>query len=159
MPVARIISIVLRIAQFITAAVVLGLIAYFLHQYDKYHVGPFNRLVYSVIIAAISVWLSLLWVILPHATWAHWLTDLIFCAAWFAVFGLLQDYYDDSINCGSTWAWNNINFTNNYCGQWNAAQAFSFLAAVFWFASFIVGVLAWSKAKHAPVATDGAPAR
>ncbi|KAF1934004.1 uncharacterized protein M421DRAFT_110237 [Didymella exigua CBS 183.55] len=159
MTVIRIVSIALRVAQFITAAVVLGLTAFFLHQYDKYHIGPFNRLVYSVVIAALSVWLSLLWVVLPHATWAHFGTDLIFCAAWFAVFGLLQDYYDDSMKCGSMWAWNNIDLTNNYCGQWNAAQAFSFLAAVFWFASFIVGILAWSKARHSPVATDGAPAR
>jgi hypothetical protein len=159
MNISRIISLTLRLAQFVTAAVVLGLTSYFLHQYNKYGVGPFNRLVYSAVIAAISVCLSLLWAISPSATLTHIGIDLIFSGAWFAVFGLLQDYSDDGLKCGSTWAWGNIDLTDNYCGQWNAAQAFAFLTAIFWFASFLVGILAWSKAKHAAAATDGAPAR
>jgi hypothetical protein len=159
MLVSRIISIALRFAQFVSAAVVLGLTAYFLHQHEAHNVGPFSRLIYSVVIAAISVWLSLLWMILPHATIVHFVTDLFFCAGWFAVFGLLQDYYHDSLNCGSTWDWASIRLRNSYCGQWNAAQAFSFLAAVFWFASFIVGIVAWSKRDRQTVATDGGPVR
>lgn len=158
MAILSIISISLRVAQFITATVVLGLTSYFLHEYDNHSAGNFNRLIYSAVISAISVCLSFFWTILPHATWAHIGADLIFCAAWFAVFGLLQSYYDD-INCGDTWAWGSINFTKNYCGQWNATQAFSFLAAIFWFASFIVALLAWSKARHSPVVTDDAPAK
>lgn len=157
MALARIISVALRLAQFLCAAIVLGLSAYFLHNYEKYRHGPFARLVYSTIISAISVWLALLWMVLPHATYVHFGTDLILCAAWFAVFGLLQDYYDDEIRCGDIWSWEGIDVSNNFCGQWNAAQAFSFLAAVFWFASFLVGILAWSRART-PVATDGAPA-
>lgn len=157
MPLSRIFSIVLRLAQFVSAAIVLGLSAYFLHQYDTHRIGPFARLVYSTIISALSVWLALLWIALPHATFVHIGTDLLFCGAWFAVFGLLQDYYDDAIECGSIWKWGSIDLTDNYCGQWNAAQAFAFLAAVFWFASFLVGVLVWSRGR-APVATDGAPA-
>ncbi|KAJ4313554.1 hypothetical protein N0V94_006878 [Neodidymelliopsis sp. IMI 364377] len=159
MHVSRIISIALRFAQFVSAAIVLGLTAYFLHQHEANGIGPFSRLIYSVVIAAISLWLALLWMILPHATIVHFVTDLFFCAAWFAVFGLLQDYFDDSLDCGSKWNWSNIRLSNNYCGQWNAAQAFSFLAAVFWFASFIVGILAWSKRDRQPVVTDGASAK
>ncbi|KAF9698822.1 hypothetical protein EKO04_003156 [Ascochyta lentis] len=159
MQVSRIISIALRFAQFVSAAIVLGLTAYFLHQREAHNIGPMSRLIYSIIIAAISLWLALLWMILPHSTIVHFVTDLLFCAAWFAVFGLLQDYYDDQLQCGSPWAWGNIRLTNNYCGQWNAAQAFSFLAAVFWFASFIVGILSWSKRDRTPVTTDNAPAR
>lgn len=156
MPLSRAISIALRFAQFLCAAIVLGLSAYFLHQYQIHNIGPFSRLIYSTIVSAVSLWLALLWTALGHASLVHVGTDLFFCAAWFAVFGLLQDYYDDEIKCGSIWAWGDIDVTNNYCGQWNAAQAFSFLAAVFWFASFIVGIMAWSRSR-APVATDGAP--
>ncbi|KAF3004269.1 hypothetical protein E8E13_008290 [Curvularia kusanoi] len=156
MPISRAVSVALRFAQFVCAAIVLGLSAYFLHQYDAHHVGPFNRLVFSTVVSAITVWLAVLWMALDHSTVIHIGTDLFFCAAWFAVFGLLQDYYDDQIKCGSVWNWGSIGVTNNYCGQWNAAQAFSFLAAVFWFASFLVGILAWSRAR-ATVAADGAP--
>lgn len=155
---SRAIAIALRFAQFVSSTIVLGLTAYFLHKYDESHIGPFSRLVYVVVVAALSTWISLLWMVLPTATSVHFVSDLIFCASWFAAFGLLQDYYDDQIECGSTWKWGDIDVTNNYCGQWNAAQAFSFLAAVFWFVSFIVGILAWSNAR-ATVATDGAPAR
>lgn len=36
--------------------------------------------------------------------------------------------------------------------MWNAAQAFSFLAAVTWFASFILGLLVWAKKDKGAVA-------
>jgi hypothetical protein len=140
MPVARAISLALRSAQFVCAAIVLGLSTYFLHQYDTHHIG---------------LWIAIIWMLHGTASLVHIGADLFFCAAWFAVFGLFQDYYDDQIKCGSVWNWGNIDLTNNYCGQWNAAQAFSFLSAVGWFASFLVGVLAWRRARH-PVATDGA---
>lgn len=159
MQLSRIISIALRFAQFVSAAIILGLTAYFLHQKEAHNIGPMSRLIYTIVIAAISVLLSLLWMVLPQATLIHTITDLFFCAAWFVVFGLLQDYYDDQIRCGSTWDWSSIDVTNNYCGQWNAAQAFSFLAAVFWFASFIVGLLSWNRKDRAPVVTDGAQAK
>lgn len=94
---------------------------------------------------------------LPHATLVHTGTDLLLCAAWFAVFGLLQDYYNDRMQCGSSWSWGGIDLTDNYCGQWNAAQAFSFLAAVFWFASFVVGLLAWSRRDRTVGDAEGAP--
>jgi hypothetical protein len=155
MPVARAISLALRSAQFVCAAIVLGLSTYFLHQYDTHHIGPFNRLAFSTIISSVSLWIAIIWMLHGTASLVHIGADLFFCAAWFAVFGLFQDYYDDQIKCGSVWNWGNIDLTNNYCGQWNAAQAFSFLSAVGWFASFLVGVLAWRRARH-PVATDGA---
>lgn len=159
MQISRIVSIALRFSQFVTAGVVLGLTAYFLHQKEAHDIGPFSRLIYSVVIASISVWVALLWMVLPHATPVHFVTDLIFCAAWFAVFGLLQDYYDDEMECGSPWRWDSIRVTKNYCGQWNGAQAFSFLAAIFWFASFLVGILSWSKKGRTSVATDGTRGR
>ncbi|KAF1841812.1 uncharacterized protein K460DRAFT_174158 [Cucurbitaria berberidis CBS 394.84] len=155
----RIISPLLRVAQFVCAAIVLGLTAYFLHQREKYGVGPFGRLVYSVVIAAISVVLSLIWMIPTTSSIVNYATDLLFCAAWFAAFGVLQDWYDDALQCGSTWDWRGIGFWNGLCGQWNAAQAFSFLAAVFWFASFILGILAHHRNERATVATDGATSR
>lgn len=142
---SHLLSIALRIAQLISSAVVLSLSAYFLHQRSQNpSAGPFARLIYTVVIAAISVWLSLLWIFLPHATLVHFITDLILCAAWFAVFGVLQDWFDDALRCGSSWDWGNIGLSGGTCGMWNAAQAFTFLSAVFWFASFLVGVLAFS---------------
>lgn len=152
---SRLASLILRFAQFVCAAVVLGLTAYFLHQRDKYGVGPLARTIYSIVVASISVILALIWMIPTTSSIINYAADFVFSAAWFAVFGLLVDYFDD-ISCGSIWYWEGIRFRgNNTCGQWNAAQAFSFLSAIFWFASFILGVITYHRLSRRPVATDG----
>jgi len=49
------------------------------------------------------------------------------------------------MDCGSIWAWNQMMVRNGMCSRWNAAQAFAFLSAVFWFVSFGSGVLVWRR--------------
>lgn len=143
--VSRSILMALRLAQFICAAVVLGLTSYFLHLEHKHSIGPFGRL-YSAIIAAVSLATALFWLVPSTAIpLAHVIADLLFCGAWFAVFGLLQDWYADAMHCGSTWDWDEMSLRNGLCGKWNAAQAFAFMAAILWFISFIMGVLAWKR--------------
>ncbi|USP82693.1 hypothetical protein yc1106_09967 [Curvularia clavata] len=150
----------LRLAQFTCAAVVLGLAGYLLHLEYAHNIGgPFNRLIYSAIIAATSLIASLIWLISSTLTpVAHTIADLLFCGAWFAVFGLLQDWYEDVMRCGSKWDWNTMGLRDGLCGKWNAIQAFSFMAAIFWFASFVLGIMTWKKHGTAPAASDGAPA-
>ena len=53
----------LRLAQFISAAVVLGLAGYLLHLDYAHNVGSFSRLIYTAIIAATSLIASLIWLI------------------------------------------------------------------------------------------------
>ncbi|PSN70405.1 hypothetical protein BS50DRAFT_632295 [Corynespora cassiicola Philippines] len=153
---SRLASIILRFAQFVCAAIVLGLVAYFLHQRDEYGVGPLGRSIYTVIIAALSVICSLLWMIPTTSSIISYASDLFFSAAWFAAFGVLVNYYR-RVNCGSIWAWDGITFRRgNTCGQWNAAQAFSFLSAIFWFASFLLGIIVYHRLSRGhPVTTDG----
>ncbi|KAF1941542.1 hypothetical protein EJ02DRAFT_512340 [Clathrospora elynae] len=157
MIIPRLASTALRFAQFLCAAIVLGLTSYFLQQNHKYDLGPFGRLFYSVVIAAVSVVVALLWMLPTTHHIVNYMTDLFFCGAWFAVFGLLQDWFEDQMHCGSSWQWDHMGLHDNLCGQWNAAQAFSFLSAVFWFASFVLGILVWKRAS-APVATTAGPA-
>jgi hypothetical protein len=88
----------------------------------------------------------------------NFIADLLFCAMWFAVFGLLQDTYEDGMNCGNKWKWADMALKNGMCGQWNAAQAFAFLSAIFWFASFVLGLLVWKSAARRPVGGVAAPA-
>ena len=55
-----------------------------------------------------------------------------------------------------------MRFWGNACGEWNAAQAFAFVAAVLWFASSVLALLAWAKrdrgTEAAPAAAPAAPA-
>jgi hypothetical protein len=105
MIVTRTLSLVLRFLQFLFSAIVLSLTASFLHQRNKYNAdGPFNRLIYTLVIACLSLVLALVWMVPTTNAILHWGTDLFFAAAWFAVFGLLQEWYSQ-MGCGSGWNW------------------------------------------------------
>jgi hypothetical protein len=146
MIITRTLSLALRFAQFVCAAIVLGLTAHFLHIYNKHATvsndGPFDRLIYSAVIASISAVLALVWTVPSPNSIVHWGVDLVFAGAWLAVFGILQDWYDNALMCGNGWHWR---FFNGGCGEWSVAQAFAFLSAVLWFMSFVVGLFVWSK--------------
>jgi hypothetical protein len=86
---SRAFSIFLRFGEFVCAAVVLGIISWFLHQYDKYGAGPLGREVYTEVIAGLSVIFSLVWLLPTTASMLHYPADLFFSAAWFAAFGAL----------------------------------------------------------------------
>ena len=68
--------------------------------------------------------------------------DLVFTGGWAAVFGLLVSWYNDR-GCGSAWDWSGrLSFSrSDSCGQWRAAQAFSFLSMIVWFATAVLGII------------------
>lgn len=68
----------------------------------------------------------------------HYPLDLFMSAAWFAAFGILVDFIKDQ-NCGGIWYWGGI-ARGGYCSQWKATEAFSFIAAVLWFTSMLLGI-------------------
>jgi ABC-type sugar transport system permease subunit len=77
MIVSRLASLILRIAQFVCAAVVLGLTAYFLHQRDHngaYYV-PFGRTVYAIIWASLSVIAAIIWAIPTTSSMTGYVSD------------------------------------------------------------------------------------
>ncbi|KAH8723123.1 hypothetical protein GQ44DRAFT_565463, partial [Phaeosphaeriaceae sp. PMI808] len=138
----------LFLSMFVSSAIVLGLTAYLLHVHtDDGHIYvPFSRLIYSAVIAAISVVLSATAMIPKTIAMAHLVTDLLLAGAWFAVFAVLQYWYDTNLECGGHWNWTHAGFWRSICGHWVAVQAFSFLAAVLWFASFVLGLPVWARA-------------
>jgi hypothetical protein len=101
----------------------------------------------------------------------HYPLDFLTSFGWFAAFGALVDWIH-RINCGQAFNWGFI-YHGGVCGQWKAAEAFSFIAAVFWLVSALLVSLAirvllfGSKTndlqsayvfhkRSEPVATDGA---
>ncbi|KAH7089663.1 hypothetical protein FB567DRAFT_590470 [Paraphoma chrysanthemicola] len=138
---SRLASLILRVGQFVFAAIVLGLTAYFLHQRTRHGVGPYARVIYSVIWSSLSIIFAIIWAIPTSSSMTGYVSDFIFTAGWGAVFGLLVRWFN-GVNCGSAWNWTGFSLSrSNYCGQWRAAQAFSFLSMVFWFASFLLGLI------------------
>ncbi|RYN37774.1 hypothetical protein AA0113_g6418 [Alternaria arborescens] len=137
----RLLSIILRTAQWVFAAIVLGLSAYFVYQRSRYHVGPLGRLIFAIIWSSLSILFAVIWAIPTSSSITGYTSDFIFTAGWAAVFGLLVSWFNDR-GCGSAWAWSGVSFSrNNSCGQWRAAQAFSFLSMILWLATAILGIL------------------
>ncbi|KAF2275973.1 uncharacterized protein EI97DRAFT_458968 [Westerdykella ornata] len=157
---SRAVSIFLRFGEFVSAAVVLGLMAWFLHYHDEWDVGPLAREIYTTVIASLSVIFSLIWLIPTTSSMLHYPFDLLASAAWFAAFGILVDYLGDS-GCGRAWEWNSFDIRVNspWCGKWRAAEAFSFISAAFWFVSFLLGVYVYHRVSRDPVVTDGTTRR
>ncbi|RDW72491.1 MARVEL domain-containing protein [Aspergillus mulundensis] len=136
--VSRVVSIVLRITEIAFAAVVAGIIGWFLNRFGDLDMWPNARWIYTEVIAGISIFFGLVWLIPFSAGFLLWPLDLLISFAWFAAFGVLVDGRD-RLDCGSIWRWDNIT-DDTICGRWRASQAFSFLSAIVWIVSALVGM-------------------
>ncbi|EXJ94056.1 hypothetical protein A1O1_02449 [Capronia coronata CBS 617.96] len=153
MPViSRILSIALRVAEIAFAAVVAGLVGSYLHDYRSDSGLPLARFIYVEIIAGISILLGLLW-LLPFASgFFHWPVDLLLSFAWFAAFGLLVNYVNRTTCGGHTFDWGHLT-RGGFCQRWRSTEAFSFLSAIIWLASALLGLwfIRRERNKTAPV--------
>ena len=89
-----------------------------------------------MIISSLAVLFSLVWLLPFTSSFMHYPADFFLSFAWFAAFGAFVDYLH-KINCGRAFDWAGLN-DGSRCGQWKAAEAFSFISACFWFASALL---------------------
>jgi len=150
---SRVLSLFFRFGEFVSAAVVLGLIAHFLHIHHREHVGPLGREIYTTVIAALSVLVSLVWLIPFTSSFMHYPFDLLLSFGWFAAFGVLVNYIH-KINCGSAFQWAGLAH-NNTCSRWKATEAFSFISACFWLASALLSMYVYHKVNRRGAAATG----
>ncbi|OQE39772.1 hypothetical protein PENCOP_c006G02240 [Penicillium coprophilum] len=142
MPViSRLASIILRVAEIAFAAVVAGVIGHYLaqvnHSSSDVDWWPQSRWIYTEVIAGLSILLGLIWLIPFSSGFFSWPMDILISLAWFAAFGVLVDALHH-MPCGSIWSWHFRG--DRMCGRWKAAEAFSFLSAIVWLVSAIVGI-------------------
>jgi len=149
----------LRVGELAFAATVVGLVGSYLHAYKSGSGWPLARFIYIEIIAGLSILFALLWLLPFAGGFFHWPVDLLLAFAWFAAFALLVNYVDNRTGCsGSTFHWGGITH-GGFCGRWRASEAFSFLSALFWLASALVGL--WfirRERRKGATPTDGAGA-
>jgi len=143
MIISRFLSFFFRFAEFVCAAVVLGILAFFLRLHHTQHTGPLGREIYTTIVAIVSVLLSLVWLLPFTATFMHYPIDLVISAAWFAAFAVLVNWIH-KIDCGGIFHWTGL-YHGGQCNQWKAAEAFSFISAIFWFASALLSAWVFHK--------------
>ncbi|KAJ5406256.1 hypothetical protein N7465_007540 [Penicillium sp. CMV-2018d] len=159
MPViSRLVSIILRVAEIAFAAVVAGVIGHYLAEVNHSGVDvdwlPQSRWIYTEVIAGLSILLGLIWLIPFSSGFFSWPMDILISFAWFAAFGVLVDTIRH-LPCGSIWSWHfrGAFSGDQMCGRWKAAEAFSFLSAIIWLTSAIVGIWFTFRVRQNP--TDG----
>jgi len=140
----RIISFCLRIGELAFAAVVAGISGEYLHAVHNTPNWSKKRFIYTEVVAAFSILLSIWWLIPFSGGFIHWPIDVIISVAWFASFALLAKFIGP-MHCGSLWAWGNLT-NKSYCEKWKADVAFAFLSAIFWLLSALVGI--WFTHRH-----------
>ncbi|KAI0110819.1 marvel domain-containing protein [Nemania sp. FL0031] len=140
MVLARVASIVLRVAELVFATIVAGINGDYLHQVRHTSSWSHGRFIYTEVVAGIAIFFSLIWLIPFSGTFVHWPVDILISFTWFAAFGLLVDYLGSS--CGAVFDWNNVSILHgDQCGKWKAVIAFSFLSAICWLVSALVGLI------------------
>ncbi|KAF2085488.1 integral membrane protein [Saccharata proteae CBS 121410] len=138
MIISRVVSLLLRFGEFVSGAASLSSPANFGHGGS-----PHGREIYTEIIAALAVVLSLVWMIPTFHQFLHYPADFIMSLAWFASFAALVNWVHRA-NCGGAFHWGGITH-GGYCGQWKADEAFAFISACFWLASSILGAYVYHK--------------
>jgi len=142
----RILSICLRIGELAFAAVVAGLSGEYLHVVHSSPDWSKKRFIYTEVIAALSILLALFWLIPFSGGFIHWPVDVLLSVGWFVAFGLLVKFIGP-LQCGSIWSWSNLT-EKSQCEKWKADVAFTFLSAIFWLVSALVGIWFVYRHKH-----------
>ncbi|ETN41699.1 uncharacterized protein HMPREF1541_03635 [Cyphellophora europaea CBS 101466] len=152
MPVlSRMISIPLRIGEIAFAAVVAGIIGSYMDRNSSSDNWPHARFIYTIVVAAISMLLGVIWLIPFSRGFFTWAVDIFLSLCWFAAFGLLVQFTRGSCDARA-FDWNGIT-RGGTCNRWRAVQAFAFLSAVFWLTSAIVGIW-FTRRERRKVAVD-----
>jgi hypothetical protein len=137
MAIERLLSFIFRGAELAFAAIVAGVNGEYLHVNRAASSWSLGRFIYTETVAGVAIFFSLIWLIPFTSTLLHWPLDLVISLCWWAAFGLLVDLVGDT--CGAVFYWGNVAPLGDFCGKTKAVIAFTFLSAVVWLASAILG--------------------
>lgn len=87
----RIVVFTLRLAELAFAAIVAGVNGEFLHNSQGVDSWTIGRSIYAEVVAGISLFFALIWLIPLSYSMTNWPLDVIISLCWWAVFGLLVD--------------------------------------------------------------------
>ncbi|KAI1875193.1 hypothetical protein JX265_004251 [Neoarthrinium moseri] len=133
-------AMILRIAELVFAAIVAGVNGAYLHAVQNSDSWDQARFIYTEVVAGLAIFLAFIWVLPFSGSFVHWPVDIFISICWFVAFGLIVNLLDGS--CGNAFDWNNIAIRRgDQCGKFKATIAFSFLSAICWLVSAIIGII------------------
>ncbi|KAG5916550.1 hypothetical protein E4U53_004299 [Claviceps sorghi] len=129
----------LRVLQFVSAAIVTGITAYFLAESDT-TTWNLGRFIFTQLIAGISL-LAIIVNLLPRFdSFFQVPVDVALSLLWWGVFGLLFNFV--GYPCGWVFEWMNIPAPfEPQCARFNASTAFAFAAAILFLLCAILNVV------------------
>lgn len=148
----RIITMLLRLAQLACACIVMGILARFCYQLTVAQATANSRLVYTLVIAGITIVYSVLFCAPFNILSISFPFDFVLFVTWLVAFCLLAD---QSHHCNTVWFhnywgyywgrwWNDrppgVIPRYDGCGYWKTVLAFSFIASMMHLLSFILGI-------------------
>jgi preprotein translocase subunit SecG len=141
MAIDRFFGLVLRAAELAFGAIVLGITAWYI-DHSANSSWADGRFIYTLVVSCLAVLASLIWFLPTTNSFSHYAFDFLLFVLWIISFGLLVDQIGDS--CGGVFHWDNIGFRES-CGRFKALEAFTFLSAIVWLVSAILGVYFMNK--------------
>lgn len=134
---------ILRLAELAFAAIVAGLNGDYLHAARGASSWDLARHIYTEVVAGLSILFAIVWLFPFSGSFIHYPADFFLSILWFIAFGLLVDWLNG--RCGNVFDWNGITFRDTAsCTQFKAVVAFSFLSAICWLVSAILGIY-WTR--------------
>jgi hypothetical protein len=82
-------SIILRVAELVMAAIVAGVNGAYLHAVQGSDSMSQARFIYTEVVAAIAIFLSIIWLFPFSGSFVHWPVDILISICWFVAFGLI----------------------------------------------------------------------
>ncbi|OAA60743.1 integral membrane protein [Cordyceps fumosorosea ARSEF 2679] len=141
----RLVSLILRGAELVFAAIVAGVNGEYLHK-TRGTGGTQWRFIYTEVVAALGIFFALIWLIPFSSTFSHWPIDFLLSILFWIAFGVLVNLVGSS--CGAVFNWNNVHPVHgDQCGKYKATIAFSFLCAILFLASALIGLL-WTRKRE-----------
>ncbi|SPQ24936.1 dd3d56f1-ca2c-4c91-8788-bed281f89cae [Thermothielavioides terrestris] len=135
---ADLFSMILRLSELAFGAIVAGLNGDYLHAAQHADSWQLHRFIYAEVVAGVSIFFAVVGLFPFSGCFIHWPADFFISVAWFVAFGLLVDWL--SGNCGYVFDWDGLTFdVTASCAQWKATIAFSFLSAICWLVSALLG--------------------
>ncbi|OCK82442.1 hypothetical protein K432DRAFT_391279 [Lepidopterella palustris CBS 459.81] len=154
---SKVTSVILRVMELISAVIVAALLGRFLYLLNLANAGSSSRIIYTEVIAGISIAFSILLSIPAKYSFYAFPIDFALFICWIVAFGLLANLTGSNA-CSSYWYWNTWGFYwGGYwrisprpvvnasligsagCAQWRCTLAWSFIGAFFWLISSLLG--------------------
>jgi len=147
---SRLFSIILRVLQLICAAIVAGIVGDYIDDTRRARGYTGDRFIYTIIVASLSLFASVVLLIPFTATFTIFPLDLLLFVLWLVAFSLLADFIAP-LNC--TWgSWSLgpeyylSDHTIDACQRWKAGLAFCFISSMLWLLSALLAM--WIVWRH-----------